>query len=545
VNIEERIDQIFSKWDKPDSPGCSLAVMRNGQILYQRGYGSANLEYGIPNTPQTIFHVASVSKQFTTFALLLLEQEGKLKLDDDIHQYLPKTPDFGQTITLRHLIHHTSGLRDQWELLMYAGWRMDDVITTTDILDLFYHQRELNFTPGDRYTYCNLAYTLMAVIVEKVSGQPFPQFCQERIFKPLGMNSTHFHEDLYQLVPNRAYSYSNAGENAFKNEVLSFATVGATSLFTTVQDLARWDENFYTGAVGGKHVLDQMRERFVLNNGETIKYAGGLLIDQYRGLRIEEHSGSDAGFRSHLLRFPDQHLSVAILCNLGGMTPGEYARQVADIVLETDFHETLPENPEVNPEIVENLSKFVGAYVNPETGELQHLGLRNGSLTILIGDGIPLIAEAPGCFHLAPAPKQKVIFSMDPSEQLIFQLKIGNNPPTVYISQPVFEPLLEELDRYEGEFYSPELLVTYTIQKEDQGLVLSRRKYGALPLNPINKDGFICDVSSLFGEPYGFSVQFTRNQFDQVNGFSISSGRVFHLHFNRLDPSLTEKLRRA
>ncbi|MCW4036925.1 MAG: beta-lactamase family protein, partial [Candidatus Bathyarchaeota archaeon] len=204
--INKKIDEIFSEWDRTDSPGSALAVLKDGEIVYKRGYGMANLEYGIPITPTTIFHVASVSKQFTAFAVALLAQEGKLSLDDDVRRYVPDLPDFGETITIRHLIHHISGLRDQWELLIAAGWRMEDVIKTEDVLELVREQKELNFKPGSEYLYCNTGYTLMALIVERVSGKPFRDFCAERIFQPLAMENTHFHDDHKMIVENRAYS---------------------------------------------------------------------------------------------------------------------------------------------------------------------------------------------------------------------------------------------------------------------------------------------------------------------------------------------------
>ncbi|MGC9327227.1 MAG: serine hydrolase domain-containing protein, partial [Candidatus Hinthialibacter sp.] len=247
--LSDRVDSLFSRWAKSDSPGCAAAVMRDGSILYQQGYGMANLEYGIPITPSSIFHIASISKQFTAFAILLLEDEGKLSVEDDIRDYLPEMHDFGETIRIRHLIHHTSGLRDQWELAKIGGWRMDDVITQQHLLNLNFYQKELNFEPGERFVYCNSGYTLLAEIVSRVSGRPFPEFCQIRIFEPMAMKNTHFHMDHQRIVPHRTYSYFPSGEG-FTNAPLNFANAGATSLFTTVQDMAKWDQNFYEPVVG-------------------------------------------------------------------------------------------------------------------------------------------------------------------------------------------------------------------------------------------------------------------------------------------------------
>src|SRR5687768_13003665 len=205
-----RIDQLFAEWNKLESPGASVAVIRDGQIIFRKGYGSANLEYGTPITPETVFHVASVSKQFTAMALVLLEQDGKLTLEDDIRKHLPELPEYGTKITARQLLQHTAGIRDQWQTLAMAGWRLDDVITQSQILQMMYRQKELNFTPGTEHVYSNGGYTLAAEIVRRVSGKTLRSFCDDRIFKPLGMTRTHFHDDLKMIVKNRAVSYRSS-----------------------------------------------------------------------------------------------------------------------------------------------------------------------------------------------------------------------------------------------------------------------------------------------------------------------------------------------
>ena len=205
--LEIKIDSIFKNFNDINKPGATLAVVKNQKIVFKKGYGSANLEYGIPNSPSTIFHIASVSKQFTVFSILLLEKEGKLSFDDDIRKFIPEVPDFGQKITLRHLASHTSGMRDQWTLLRMAGWRMDDVITKEHILKLVSQQKELNFKPGEAYMYCNTGFTLLAEVVARISGKPFAEFTEERIFKPLNMNNTLFYDDHEKILKNRGYSY--------------------------------------------------------------------------------------------------------------------------------------------------------------------------------------------------------------------------------------------------------------------------------------------------------------------------------------------------
>ena len=294
------VDQLFAQWAGPDSPGASIAIIQNGKIVYSQGYGAANLEYGVPNSPATVFHLASVSKQFTAFAIYLLVQDGRLSLDDDVRKYLPKLHDFGKVITIRQLLHHTSGVREQWNLLCLAGWRPEDVITDDDVARLLFQQTELNFAPGDQFLYSNSGYTLLAMVVKQVSGKTLPAFAKERIFDPLGMAHTHFQDDYGIVVKDRAYSYARQPDGKYQYVALSDSTVGPSSLFSTVADLARWDENFYTGEVGGPALLAQMQEKGKLNNGEEIEYASGLEIGKYRGLRTVEHGGGAAAYRTRV-----------------------------------------------------------------------------------------------------------------------------------------------------------------------------------------------------------------------------------------------------
>ena len=337
-----RVDQLFAAWDRPGSPGASIGIMQDGEIVHTNGYGEAQLEYGVPIMAETVFPVGSVSKQFTAFAVMLLADRGMLSLHDDIRVYLPELHDFGPTITIRQLIHHTSGLRTQWDLLSMAGWRLDDVVTQNQVMRLVERQRELNFEPGEEFLYCNTGYTLLAEIVSRVTGTPFPEFMRGEVFEPLGMDHSHFHDDHEMLVPNRAYSYGLAPDGGFRAMVMSIGTFGPGGLFTTVGDALRWMENLHRPRVGGPQVLEFMHQRGVLNSGDTIPYAGGLAIESYRGLPLIGHTGGYAGFTSFIGRFPDQGLAIAVFSNLGSFDPAAMARRVADLYLEGQF----PEVPE-------------------------------------------------------------------------------------------------------------------------------------------------------------------------------------------------------
>ena len=339
-----QVDQVFAQWNRTDSPGCALGVYKDGQILYTHGYGMANLNDDVPITPETVFHVASMSKQLTAFSILLLASQGKLSLDDDIHKYIPELQDFGVPITLRQMMHHTSGLRDQWALLNLAGWRYSqDLITDDDVLSVVTRQKALNFKPGEKYMYSNTGFTLLAQVVKRVSGMSLREFTSKNIFVPLGMTHTHFRDDHQEVIKHDALGYDQPGPGKpFRMSLTNFDTAGATSLHTTVEDLALWDENFYHPRVGSPAIIAQMVEPGKLNSGKLQDYASGLFIGIYRGLPTVGHGGADAGYRSNIVRFPDQHFGASVLCNVADADPGDLANQVADILLAKDFKQPPP-----------------------------------------------------------------------------------------------------------------------------------------------------------------------------------------------------------
>jgi CubicO group peptidase (beta-lactamase class C family) len=537
---EKIVDMIFRQTIRDDSPGAAVAVIRNGSLAYENGYGSANLEYGIPITPATVFHVASVSKQFTAFAIVLLAQEGKLSLDDDIRKHLPEMPDFGKTITIRHLIHHTSGLRDQWELLAMAGWRLDDVITKEHILKMVRHEKELNFEPGQEHLYCNTGYTLLAEIVERVSGQSFREYTQSHIFQPLNMADTHFHDDHERIVKNRAYSYSPAGDGGFKASVLSYANAGATSLFTTVEDLAKWMRNFEDGRVGGPAAIEQMQQPGVLNTGKKLDYAFGLAFGKYRGLKTIEHGGADAGYRSEVIWFPEQRLGVTVLSNLGSMNPGDLARQVAEVYLMDQLEpqpvasqKTEPAPVQVDPKVYD---EYAGKY-----------GLPGVTISItkesdrLMGEvtGQPkfeLLAESSTAFLIkGETPPIRLTFGRGEAGRAI-RLTVNQNGQdfTAERVEGVL-PAPDQLGEFAGDYYSEELGTTYTFAVLGDRLVAQHRRHDDIPLTPTQKDGF-------HGDAWWFQqVSFQRDPNGNVTGFRLTGGRVRNLWFERLSQSSSTK----
>lgn len=347
-----KVDKIFAQWDTPGSPGCAVAVIQGGSIIYKRGYGIADLDHGLAITPTTVFHAASLSKQFTAMSVMLLVAQGRLSLDDEVSTHIPELPNLGTRVTIGDMLHHLSGIRDQWILVTMAGWRLsDDVVTRDDVLHFVSRMKALNFKPRDQYLYSNTGYTLAGLIVERVSGRPLADFAHDNIFHPLGMANTRFAKTHGVIVPNHAYGYRQNTDQPYELRMPNYDLMGPTNLLTTVEDLARWDRNFDDKTVGGAAALSQMQAPARLSNGDKVPYGLGLMLSKYRGLSVVEHDGRDAGYRAHLIRFPDQHFAVACLCNLAlpeDELPATLVRQVADVYLAGQF----PVPPGPNPAIL-------------------------------------------------------------------------------------------------------------------------------------------------------------------------------------------------
>ncbi len=530
AELSAKVDKLFERMDKPTTPGCALAVVRDGRLVYTRGYGMANFDHDIAITPSTVFHVASVSKQFTAAAILLLASDGKLSLDDDVRKYLPELPDFGKLITLRHLVHHTSGLRDQWELLMMAGWRYSlDLITDEDVLELMSRQKDLNFTPGAEHMYCNTGYTPLATIVKRVSGRTFREFAAERLFKPLGMTRTFFRDDHAEIIKGQAYGYEWNG-STFRLSVTNFDTAGATSLHTTVEDLALWDRNFYDGRVGGRAFLAAMEKKGTLANGEELAYASGLVHGTHRGLTTVGHGGADAGYQSDFLRFPTERFSVICLCNSSTANPSGLTRQVADVVLDGKLS-AAPPAPAADgrPAVVlsaEELGRCEGLYWKRGTDSYRKLVSKNGTMESVWGrSGTPLRSVGRGLFAgrttdllVEPLP--------DGRRRLTETVRAGTVKPVVFESVELFAPTEAQAAEYTGVYHSEEIEPAYRIVAAEGQLVLRRLKVQDATLEPLTKDVF----RGTFG-----TLRFSRAANGGVSGFTVSSARIRNFRFTK-DP---------
>lgn len=527
-SLEKSVDEIFQEYDDIKKPGAAVAVVQNGEIVFKKGYGSAHLEYDIPVTAETIFHVASVSKQFTVFAVLLLAEEGKLTLDDPVQKYIPEVPDFGETITLRHLATHTSGMRDQWDLLNLAGWRWDDVITKGHVLKMVARQQDLNFSPGEQYTYCNTGFTLLAEVVARVSGQSFSEFTKERMFTPLKMGNSQFYDDHQKIVRNRSYSYYPT-EEGYQKSVLSYANVGATSLFTTVEDLSLWANNFKDLKVGSAEIIDQMNTLAVLNNGETFGGAYGQFVGTYKGLKQIQHSGADAGYRSYLARFPDQDFAVSVVSNSGASNPVALALQVVDLYLKEELEEE-PEEEGAAPTTItltkEELQVFEGQYWDAKDLYSRKIQLLEGSLQYDRGNGntTELAPISKNEFMMLDIPGEvKVAFISDSGKDRM----IVSEGETILGTLDEYTPIDEasvDMKSYLGNYTSEELSTTYTLIEKEGQLVATHPRVSDIPLRFLKMDVF---------DAGGNTIVFTRDKDGVLSGLEISTGRVKNLKFRK------------
>jgi len=402
-NNFEAVDALFAEFERRDAdyplgrPGCALAIVQDGALIYRKGYGMADLEHAIPITPESVFYAGSVSKQFVAACILLLQEQSKLDIDDDVRRYVPELPDYGYPITLRHLLHHNSGLRDYLDLWMLSGRDYLDYLPDEAVLDLIIRQKALNFPPGDQYAYSNSGYYLLMTIVERISGQSLKAFAKEYIFDPLSMQSSHFHDDMHHLIPGRAEGYRLADDGTVENLIMRFDLVGSGGLYTTVEDLYRWDQNFYDNRLGKKRqaLIDTLQHDGRLNNGRSTGYAFAMINGEYRSLHTISHTGSMGGYRAYYLRFPKQRFSVILLGNFANFTPVPYAQRIADLFLADHF----PPRPEVQTRsevgiplfhisfTQEELIAAPGAYFSSELDARAQITRHDDELHLQIGYG--------------------------------------------------------------------------------------------------------------------------------------------------------------
>lgn len=523
ADLGPKIDALFARFtDK--TPGCAVGLGKDGRTLYAHGYGMANLEYNVPITETTVLESGSVAKQFTASALVLLAQDGKLSLDDDIRKYISEVPSFGgQRITIRNLLTHTSGLRDQWGLLGIEGRGPgSQVHSPATTLDLVVHQKMLNFPPGSEYLYSNTGYALAGIIVERVSGKTLDAFTQERLFKPLGMTHTRWRDDFTAVVPNRATAYSGSPANGFHTDMPFTNMIGNGGLLSTMADLLKWNENLDRPTVGGQPYVDALQTRMKLTNGRTITYALGLEVTDYQGVREVAHGGSTAGYRTYLARYPEQHVSVAVWCNGASVNPTQLAHQVADLVLSKPASVATQSAPRKVDLPAAELQQWAGVYRDPHTDDVVTVAAVDGGLSVGTGRGQTNALTPVGGtrFHTAAGEAE---FKRASGRRGFVLVRANGDSSRFQEARPA--PATLETQDYVGTYSSDELDVKLTIAAKANKLILRRRPADEIELRPAYADDFAA--------PGLGSIRFARDASGRVTGFSIFAGRVIDVRFTR------------
>lgn len=541
---DARIDSVFADYNRPDVPGCALGVYRDGRIVYARGYGLADLERRVPISQETVFDIGSTSKQFTAATIVLLAQEGELSLDDDVRRFIPELPVYERPITVRHLLHHTSGMRDYIGLLRLAGVRYDDVTTPDDALQMIARQRALNFAPGDEHLYSNSGYFLLSLIVERATGRSLRVEANDRIFAPLGMTRTRYQDSYDDIIADRALGYEPR-DSGYRADMPRWLQLGDGAVFTTVRDLLHWHENFYNNRIGGNALRDTMLTRGQLTSGKVLDYALGLIHGEHRGLVTIEHGGSWGGYRSEFLRFPAQRYGLAVLCNRGDVDPSSLAMRVAEIHLAKEMNALPVASAKASPSAAANVSSqaspvassakqlrplaaYAGTYRVPGTGDFVTLAVVDGALRLLEPGRYAVKERTAEELEVVGTP---VIlrFAFDSSANthaVAAQVTIivGGEPENTYQRVPVVVLSPETAAARAGSYSSAELGTTLVIAQRDTVLELKLRNATPTVLRAVG-------VDEMFGA--GLSLEFTRNARGAVTGLLMNQGRARGLRFER------------
>ncbi len=525
------VDSIFSEWDADDAPGCALGIIQDGELVYARGYGMANLEYDIPNSSESVFRIGSTSKQFTAACIVLLSQEGKLSLDDPLSKFFPDFPAYADTITVLNLLNHTSGVRDYLQLSYLKGLVGDAWYSDDDVMTWLVNQTDLNFRPGAEYIYSNSGYWLLGQIVEEASGQNMADYAQEKIFGPLEMDNTHFHNDHNRIVKNRASGYAPKEDGGYEISMTTLNMIGDGGIFTSIDDILIWDNAFYSSDVLNQDFWETMTTKGVLNNGEEIDYATGLIISEYKGLNVVSHGGAFVGFRAELMRFPDEKTSIAIFANRADANPSRKARQVADVL----FADKL-EEPSSDPGTEEEdkigtgdpeytTAQIEGSY-ELEPGVVADITAKGDTLNVLQNwnqSEYPILRKEGNVFVITGQPIEFIFTDLEDDKTMTLTVLQGGSTFTAKRKDPIDLSSINLTD-YVGSFYSAELLANYDFSIVDEELKL---KVGSREFTCTSAD--IDIVTCQMG-----TIQFKRVG-DNVIGLELDSGRVINVQFEKVD----------
>jgi CubicO group peptidase (beta-lactamase class C family) len=539
------IDKIFTDWDKKGTPGCGLGVIKDGKLIYARGYGIANLEYDLPNNSKSVYRIGSTSKQFTAASIVLLVEKGKLSLDDNLNKFYPEFPDYAKNITIRHLLNHTSGIRDYLTLSFLKGLGDNDFFTDKDVMHWLINQTELNFAPGEEFVYSNSGYWLLGQIVNQVAEMTMAEFAKKEMFIPLEMNSTHFHNDHTQIVKNRASGYIPKGEivknrdpeyipkveEEFQISMTTLEMIGDGGIFTSIEDIKKWDDAYYDSKVLSKNFWGMMTQQGKLNNNEEIDYASGLFVSKYKGLKTVSHGGAFVGFRAELLRFPEQEFSIAIFTNRGDANPTSMAYKVADVFLSDQYvvvKKETKEDSNVSTETDEfSYDKLMGTY-ELDVGVDITMSVKEDKLHAKQHwneKEYDLIKIENNTYQIDNEDAPQITFTFTDLKNKLTQNLTIDNAGRITESKRKEDIDLSgtKLEDFVGDFYSKELEVSYKIFLED----------GLLKVRVKNNDSVELSVTKEDLLNYqGIQLKYSRSN-GVVDGFTLNAGRVKNLKFTK------------
>jgi CubicO group peptidase (beta-lactamase class C family) len=551
--LADKIDPIFARWNSTEKPGYAVGIIQNGEMVFAKGYGMANLEYGVPITADSPFYIGSMSKQFTAASVALLVQQGRLSLADDVRKYIPELPDYNSRITINELIHHTSGVRDWTSVALFSGFdsRFEDRLDNDDLLRLICHQRSLNFPPGTDFRYSSSGYILLTKIIERVSGQSFPAFASQHIFRPLGMEHTSVEDNYAEIVRNRVESYRAIGDH-YERWLKHFNIYGDGGIVTTLNDLAKWDKNFYQDRVGEKGLVQMLLTRGRLSNQKEIHYAFGLELDTHNGYRVVKHNGGMLGFNVDMVRFPDEKLTVIVLGNSQDASVTGLAFDVADRLLPAKPASAPLANTIVPLTIsfdAGELRKYEGAYAVREFNNRETIKLKNGQLRIE-ETGEILQPAGPARFMIAGDSgkvsdlRQEVRFESGDAGSMTMHFSSGAALGSFDADRydPTPPSSIDQMRELVGEYRSDELETTYIfwIDKGELYLQLGRGK--PIGLFPAHDDPRV-EWNSLRKVWVGFGmITFIPGRDGKIEGLDIGDSRVKAIRFQKVKGASTRSV---
>ena len=525
----KKADEFLSQWDKKDMPGCGVGAVKDGQLVYKRGLGMANLDYDVPNTPSTLFNVASVSKAFTAASVVLLAQQGKLSLDDEVQKYIPEIPKYEYPVTLRHLLHHTSGIREYQALLFFGGHNPDNALSEKQVLEMLARQRGLSFRPGTKYQYSNSNYQLLGMIVARLSGKSLRAFADENIFKPLGMKNTRYFDNRNEVVKNRASGYLVGQDNRVRVRASLFDLVGGGGILTTVEDMYLWDQNFYEPKVGGREMVRLLTTPGVLNSGEKTNYGSGLFMNDYRGLRVFKHSGNMSGFRAQTITFPEKKFTAIALCNNSAILPHSIIEKLADIYLEGQFPAAAPKGSKVDiaslpagtPIPESEAARYAGIFVNTDIYLNFKLNMREGKLFMsgLAKGELPVTRTAEGHLVMVEGDSRYEMVPVLDKAGAVSEIKLPRSSGQADVFVRVTAPfdLPEKLAEYAGMYHSEEFNNDFVIGRAGDKFTLRISESFEAPLAAAYEDVFTTANGQI-------SLVFARGDNGKITGFVFNAG---------------------